>query len=732
MNRLRCAARLVLILLLFVACSDDRKSDSNATHSEIPFLLERLDTARLYRAGELLPSPDETVTSGDLRISLELETSQKWKPMRPTLARAFGLDDETLAGWYLDLSLATDEANGVRLASPSREFGHWQRPLPPTPFSAFYQPGGFVRQGIYLALPLKLHPRNLQLRAGFRPTPSARIEHLAASGEPFHPADLATQATAGEVTRPALFLTPGIEVAFPLTIPQEASLHFGLASGAGSSPSLAAQVGSLRVGFREDPAGPWQFEQRLSFGPEVGREWRDLKIPLSSLAGRAGEIVFELLETEAGGRPHFVGDPALAMPRDVSGPNLLLVVVDGLRADRLDREDLTPRLRSLAARGLLFESVRAAAPWTRPSISSLFTGTPPSHHNVQREVNSDVLPSDLPTLAEALRRAGYATGAFSANLHLHPAFRLDRGFGYRRSTLSDASRINELVLSWIDNRPNSPFFSFVFFMDTHYPFTHRPEHDRSSTLAAELPAWGRMTSQLARARAGAPDPTPEQLERLEALYDENVRYTDRRIGELLDELARRGLLENTLVVITADHGEAFGEHGDLFHGWNLYDELLRVPLVVASGPLEAVGRRKNPASLTDLAASILSLLQISAADFPGRSDLFEREIDPPDADPTYAETHFRRMDAASIVEDGHKLIWHRQTDRIELFDLRNDPGETRDLHAAQAIRASDLQTKLRIWLNDQKRERPESATASPAAELSPEEAEQLRALGYLL
>jgi arylsulfatase A-like enzyme len=724
-------ARLVFACLLIVACSDDQEPNPDPAQIENPFLLERLDTARLYRAGELLTSPDESDASGDLRISLELDTSRKWKPMRPELARSLGLDNEALAGWYLNLNLATDDPDDVRLASPRQDYEHWQRPLPPKPFSAFYQPGGFVRQGIYLALPIKLDPRDLQLRADFRPTPAARAEHLAAKGEPFHTTDLATHAIAGEVTRPALFLTPGIEVAFPATIPQQASLRFGLATRAGRSPSPKAQVGRLHVGFRENPAAPWLFEEHVPFEPDIGREWHDLNFPLESLVGRSGEFVFELIDAEVGDRLYFVADPLLTMPRNGSDPNLLLIVVDGLRADRLDRADLTPRLRSLAASGLRFESARAAAPWTRPSISSLFTGTPPSRHGVQREMNSDVLPTDLPTLAATLRRAGYATGAFSANLHLHPAFGLDRGFGTRRSMLADANQLNELVLDWIDSRTNSPFFSFVFFMDTHYPFTHRPEHDRSSALDAELPAWGRMTSQLARSRDGAPDPKPEQLERLEALYDENVRYVDRRIGELLDELARRGLLENTLVVVTADHGEAFGEHGDLFHGWNLYDELLRVPLVVANGPLEKSGVRKTPASLTDLAASILSLLEISAGDFPGRTDLFESDIAAPRSVPIYAETRFRKMDAASIVEDGYKLIWHRQTDRLELFDLRSDPAETLDLHAVQIARASKLKATLENWLKEQDRERRESAVAMPPAHLSREEIEELRALGYL-
>jgi arylsulfatase A-like enzyme len=240
-----------------------------------------------------------------------------------------------------------------------------------------------------------------------------------------------------------------------------------------------------------------------------------------------------------------------------------------------------------------------------------------------------------------------------------------------------------------------------------------------------------MTSRLARAQTGSPNPAPEQLDHLKALYDENVRYTDERIGELLDDLAQRNLLNNTLVVLTADHGEAFGEHGDLFHGWNLYDELLRVPLVISGGPLKAVGSRKTPVSLVDLAASILSLLRISAHGLPGRMDLFAPGANSPEAHATHAETRFRGMDAASIVEDGHKLILHRQTGKLELYDLRSDPGETQTLHFAQNTRASRLKARLQSLLEFHVRERQVADITMPPAKLSPQEVEELRALGYL-
>jgi arylsulfatase A-like enzyme len=720
---------LVFALLPLVSCSNERQPV--VEEIGIPFLLERLDGARLYRAGKPLPLPRSTDRARDLRISVTLSSPAGWQPMPVERARGLGLEDEALTGWYLDVVLPTDDADGVVLASPHRELGRWQRPNHPEPFAAFYQPGGFIREGVYLALPRKMHPRDLELRANFHPTPPARAEHLAASHEPFRATELATHVTAAAVTRPALFLTPGVAVAFPVTLPAAAVLRFGLASKPGLSPSPVARAGNLRVGFREGPTGSWQIEERLPFELGVGSEWHDVRLDLASAGGHVGELVFELLDAEASDRLHFVGDPMLEVPRSNLDPNLLLIVVDGLRADRLDRRDLMPRLTGLAAAGLRFESARAAAPWTRPSISSLFTGTPPSRHGVQREMNSDVLPTDLPTLAEALRRAGYATASFSANLHLHPAFGLDRGFGYRHSALADARRINELALEWIDARPTGPFFSFLFFMDTHYPFTHRPEYDRSSTLDAALPPWGTMTSRLGRARAGAPDPAPVQLQLLEALYDENVRYIDELIGELLDELARRGLRENTLVVVTADHGEAFGEHGDLFHGWNLYDELLRVPLVVAHGPLDAAGNLETPVSLTDLAASLLSLLRVPAQGLPGRTDLLANEVDPIPAHAIHAETRFRRSDAATILADEYKLIWHQETGRLELYDLREDPGETQSLHSLQAARAVRLKNRLENFLAFHTREREESVVATPAARLSPEEVEQLRTLGYL-
>jgi arylsulfatase A-like enzyme len=742
------------------ACSRDdvpQLEPSSSTVITSPFLLEHLDAATVeltqastqqeqHEGEENEDSPQNGGTGqarqssslhreadGRILVHADIGARRAWQKLPSEVAKRMGVDHPKQTGWYLALPLPTNYPDAVETWRAAERLERWQRQLSAPPFSAFYQPGGFVREGLYLALPSAVDPAELRLAVRFRPTAAALANQLAAQGEVLPPAALVSRATVDGVTRPSLLLTPGVTLSLPLYIPESASLRFTLARtrGPGAPPGSGASV--LRVGFRDASDGEWRTEERIPFPGKLGDPWKEVNLDLAGIGGRSGQLV---LEVERAGPSsdsifHFVGDPALAQPTGESRPNVLLIVVDGLRADRLFNARLAPTLARLAEDGLSFASARSAAPWTRPSISSLFTGTLPSRHGVERERNSDVLPTGLPTLAGALRQAGYATGAVSANLHLHPAFGLDRGFGYLRADLEDGHRLSQRVLEWIDTRPVDPFFAFAFYMDTHHPFHHRPGFDRSSHLEADEPAWGKMTSGKARARAGAEDPSPKQVEYVAALYDENVQYSDEGIAMLLKGLEERGLLKDTLVVVTADHGEAFAEHGDLFHGWNLYEELLHVPLIANGGPLTVAGRREMPVSLIDLAASILSLLGISVDEFPGWPGLLAATPGEGKPAPTYAETRFRGADAAAIVDGPDKLIWHREDGESELYDLVDDPGERDDVSEVHAERAAALQVQLEDRLSTLVDRRADQPSTPTDARVPREVIDKLEALGYL-
>ncbi len=325
-----------------------------------------------------------------------------------------------------------------------------------------------------------------------------------------------------------------------------------------------------------------------------------------------------------------------ASPADA--PNVLLVVLDTVRADALGTygasPDLTPNLDRLARRGVVFDNAWSTAPWTLPSMAGMFTGRLP------HELSTDwlaKLDGDPPTIAGALAAGGWLTGGFVGNTRYCSAETgLDRGFshyaGYRLSSADfllctslgrkiacsslptyvgwfdtpgrkDAAEVNDSFLSWLDERDGRPYFAFLNYWDVHDPYFPPPEFGTAASYTSEqkslLRHWWWMHKE---------DLTPEQAEFLRGAYDDCLRGLDRELGRLFDELEKRGELDNTLIILTADHGEHFGEHDLYLHGNSLYEPLLHVPLVLICPERIPGGRRVDvPVSLQDLPATILAL-----------------------------------------------------------------------------------------------------------------------------
>ncbi|RUL89298.1 sulfatase [Tautonia sociabilis] len=359
-----------------------------------------------------------------------------------------------------------------------------------------------------------------------------------------------------------------------------------------------------------------------------------------------------------------------ALPEAIPGaPNVLLLVLDTVRAENLslygyDRPT-SPHLERLAASGITFEEARAPAPWTLPTHASLFTGRWP--HELSVGSHSPLDGRD-PTLAEFFSELGYSTGGFVANTYFCNArFGLDRGFsryedfeenarvdpiealgntaiGRRLVSAGrslglvtrppfgprkDASRINRDLLRWIDSRAGDgrPFFAFLNYFDAHAPY--QPPAEFASRFGVEAGSPERLDPNDLRA-LNPLDPDPEQLDRLlrrsDALrdsYDACIASIDAQIGRLCDELASRGLLDDSWLVITSDHGEHFGEHLLFGHGGDLYREAIHVPLLLVP-PASWDGPRGirvvRPVSLRDVPATIAALSAPGRqAPFPGWS-----------------------------------------------------------------------------------------------------------------
>ena len=461
-------------------------------------------------------------------------------------------------------------------------------------------------------------------------------------------------------------------------------------------------------------------------------------------------------------------------------PNLLLILVDTLRADHLGvygyERPTSPRIDGFAEQATRFDRAVAQAAWTKPSVASIFTGRYVHRHGVTRSL--DALGDDLPTLAEVLRRAGYRTVAFSANPWITPEFRFSRGFDefesgramgpqltnlYRTArrieSLSKRTGLRLPLSGWVfrwagrENSGNAerdeaqaasviewlrsadqkqPFFLYVHMIGPHDPYDPPREFAeafaRSSSPAPRLPP-PRVQTTFEHAESL----DREDLVRLIDQYDAAIAHADSLVGQMLDQLAALGLAEDTVVVVTSDHGEEFYEHSNWRHGNQLYDEVVKVPLLfrIPGGDRGVV--RHDPAQLVDILPTALDLLGVDAPDGTDGRALFP---EPPSVDQATLSEHWwfdgGNYVAQAVARSGLKLQSTRDQGKgresEELFDLFHDRHERTNLLDADGYPESDL-AALRALLG-QLGGSGVSEDRETLEEIDPTTRERLRRLGY--
>ncbi len=414
-------------------------------------------------------------------------------------------------------------------------------------------------------------------------------------------------------------------------------------------------------------------------------------------------------------------------------PNVVLYVVDTVRADRLGvygyEKPTSPRLDAFAETGVVFENAYAQSSWTRPAVASLFTGLlPPAHRTVGRR---SVLPEDAETLAEILAANGYEGMGLVRNPNVGRAFGFAQGFTRFRS--EDRERDETMldrVRLWLDERQNAegPFFLFLHAIDPHGPYDPAPEFEEMFD-AGGAPEHYRTVRYLLGLNRGEVEPGPGTAEALSRLYDAEVAQNDRAFGELLDELEDRGRAEDTAVIYVSDHGEEFAEHGRWEHGLSLYEEVLRVPLVMRL-PGVPPRRVEAPAQHVDVLPTLLGYLGIEAPRTDGR-DLLEprrRGDGPPDV---YTHLDVDGHRAASVIRGRFKLVLPQspsQGTEPMLFDLEADPGELADL---AGDRPEVVERMLGLLAQHNLAGEIEAAEEIEDDQLDEDVRRRLRALGYV-
>ena len=424
-------------------------------------------------------------------------------------------------------------------------------------------------------------------------------------------------------------------------------------------------------------------------------------------------------------------------PTAGTAPNVLLIVVDALRADVLgvNGYDLptTPHLDRLAAQGVSLPRAHAHSTWTKPSIATLFTSLYPPQHGLEhvaedREgvLSTEVLLEEVWTLAESFAAAGYHTGAVLDQVHLQERFGFSQGFtDYANLRGVDAPRLNHQLLRWLDERATTPFFAYLHYLDAHWPYTHvRPGDERGRfgrvRLSERPPNNARLASKWAAGR------DPADIAALRARYDSEVAWTDHWIGELLRELDARALLADTLVVVTSDHGEAFMEHGRIQHGTEPYRELTHVPVILR--PPEGWARFRvveHVVGLIDLMPTVLDLLGLPVPEScQGRS--FAPGLR---GEPIPRRLHYSEGAGVVAVRSRERSLLLRPGGSFDVFDTRSDPFETSAVAWACEGPCARMLRGARTYRSRLERRVKRGGKVLEA--LTAEDLAELRALGYL-
>ena len=568
--------------------------------------------------------------------------------------------------------------------------------------------------------------------------------HLAVSWDtlrltPGSPADgsLPKAAERAPSQAPALLLPFGTEAGYYFDFEEGGTLSVQGVRGQGNA------AGQLQVIAQEDGGREQVLETlKAGSGPRTielpGSGERLVRLVLRAVPesfGNAGG--FLVLGPAVRAIGHAREEGARAKPPE-ERPNVIIYLVDTLRADHvgvLGGGELTPNIDDFAEGATVFRNTVAQAPWTKPSVVSIFTGLGPLAHGVQ--LLDDRLPQEALTVAEMLHASGYRTAGFSTNWHVRGETGLDQGFVFFDFKPDEAASdlLNQRVLRWLDGprvKEKGPFFLYVHALDPHAPYT--PPADYRKRYAPEVRQEAGYDFDLKRVYLARGKQRREYMAEMSQLYDGEVAFNDHSFGEFLKALRQRGLYDDSLIVLVSDHGEEFDEHGDFGHARNLYNETLNVPLIV-----KWPGQRRGQVveSLAQHVDLLPTLLQAAGAPMPQGlpgTDLARVAASGDDPEAlsgrrVFSHLNHRGREGVSVVHAGWKLIHPLTRDLAgspQLHDRARDAHERTNRAADLPVRAGFLGSLIRGEM-----ERSREGLKAERFRIDPETRKALEALGYL-
>jgi arylsulfatase A-like enzyme len=521
------------------------------------------------------------------------------------------------------------------------------------------------------------------------------------------------------------------------------------------APDIELDVDATGATLHLEVAAEGTTERRAVDSPVKGR--RTIRVALAPFAGRVTRLALRVvgegptsqitirtatLRGSLSAEAPLVQRPVSPADRP---PNVIVYVIDTLRADHVGcygyGRPTTPRIDEFARSAVRFNRAVAQSSWTLPSAASILTGLEPRHHGA---IDPDhAIRPDVATLAETLAAGGWNTAAFVTNYLGSGVFGLARGFqtyrfyreqgAQRRAVYLRSDAAVRRVERWLTRGPSPPFFLYVHVTDPHFPYVP-PSRTAKPFLASPLPrtAVDALTARVRALHNGQDEwgtrPAPvsgADIELLHNLYDGEIRFADEYFGKLLDALARRGLLDDSVVVLTSDHGEEFLEHGGVGHGQTLHGEVLNVPMLLRL-PGGAAGGTSSDRLVqqVDVLPTILDAVGLTVpAGLDGSSWLA------PWPSSTTLEApillHLGSFEQEAVVAEGWKAIRDfagPPGHRVEIFDTRADRGELHDVAGSSPLLLGYARARLREL----------AGTSRHGPRVPDERLDRLRALGYLV
>jgi choline-sulfatase len=428
-------------------------------------------------------------------------------------------------------------------------------------------------------------------------------------------------------------------------------------------------------------------------------------------------------------------------------PNIIYTVVDTLRYDRLGysgyQRDTTPTIDGLAQEGIIFKNAYGSAPWTKPSVASIFSSLYPNHHGAINRRRA--LPEEVPTMAEILKNAGYKTFFFSGkNNYIGKKFNFQQGFDHYFNKSRNCRKLIGEAIGKIKSAGSRPFFAYIHLMDVHLPYNRNEYNYQFTARRKDSPFGpGKISHITIKKKMLAGELTEDDKEFLTGLYDGQVRFVDKSIQLLVSWLKEKGIFDNTLLVITADHGEELWDHKNFEHGHSLYEELVHVPLLLVGNKLNP-SVEENPVRSIDLLPTVLTIAGIDASNYNLEgTDILSN----PTEDRRNKETPIFFMNTLygpekyglrygdykfifntkERTEEKNKFLGFPSEEEYELYDITDDHLETENLanFPGEQETMSRMKEILAVFIDEK------SAIKGKRVKLDKKTKDELKSLGYL-